>query len=94
MAFILVACCMGALVACGVHGVKSFQKDVENDFINKFKEKYGSYSMLFKGMFILTCGPAVLGYWLISIVNQFIRWVLLLLFILYYLLFCTREYDN
>ncbi|GMI06455.1 hypothetical protein TrLO_g11797 [Triparma laevis f. longispina] len=73
MAFILVACCMGALVACGVHGVKSFQKDVENDFINKFKEKYGGYSMLFKGMFILTCGPAVLGYWLISIVNQFIR---------------------
>mmetsp|Transcript_28788 Transcript_28788/g.54352 ORF Transcript_28788/g.54352 Transcript_28788/m.54352 type:complete len:839 (+) Transcript_28788:95-2611(+) len=73
MAFILVACCMGALVACGVHGVKSFQKDVENDFINKFKEKYGGYSTLFKGMFILTCGPAVLGYWLISIVNQAIR---------------------
>ena len=29
MSFILVACCMGALVGIGVHGTKTFQKDVE-----------------------------------------------------------------
>ena len=73
MAFVLFAILMGAVGAIGVHGTKSFKADVENNFINKFREKYGGYSTFFKGMFILTCFPVVIGYWGIAFVNQCIR---------------------
>ncbi|GMI19889.1 hypothetical protein TrRE_jg8661 [Triparma retinervis] len=73
MAFIVFAILMGALVAIGVHGAKSFTSDVENNFINKFREKYSGYGTFFKGLFVLTCFPVVFAYWGIAFINQFIR---------------------
>ncbi|GMI36871.1 hypothetical protein TeGR_g4212 [Tetraparma gracilis] len=73
MSFILVALLAGALVGIGVHGVKTFKDDVENNMVNKFKEKYGGYATFFKGMLILTCGPVILGYWCIASINQMVR---------------------
>jgi len=73
MSFILVALLSGALVGIGIHGVKSFRDDVENNMVSKFSEQYGAYSTFFKGMLIITSGPAILGYWAITIVNQAIR---------------------
>jgi hypothetical protein len=73
MAFIMVALLAGAIVGIGIHGVKTFKSDVENNMVNKFKEQYGAYANFFKAMLLLTSLPAILGYWCIATVNQAIR---------------------
>ena len=73
MAFIMVALFAGSVVGIGIHGVKTFRTDVENNMVNKFREQYGAYGTFFKGMLVLTCGPIILFYWAIASVNQAIR---------------------
>jgi hypothetical protein len=41
--------------------------------MKKMKEKYGGWADVFRGLLVVTCSPLILGYFVLSFVNQTIR---------------------